>query len=81
MKGSILLINIFIFCLAGCAGLNQNTSSSGDSLSSFKLNLNAKKFVLDNGLKVIISENRKLPIFSFLTFYEFGTNPKRLKLK
>ena len=34
--------------------------------------MNAKKFVLDNGLKVIISENRKLPIFSYLTFYDVG---------
>ena len=62
---------IFISLVTGCSTQNK-IINSGNSLSSFKLNLNAQKFILPNGLKVIISENRKLPIFSFLTFYDVG---------
>ena len=63
---------LILLSLISCSTGNKKNSAGGNSLESFKLNLNAKKFVLDNGLKVIISENRKLPIFSYLTFYDVG---------
>ena len=72
MKGLILILSIVFFLISGCAGNKKSQMGNGSSLSNFKLDLNAKKFTLANGLKVIISENRKLPIFSFLTFYDVG---------
>ena len=38
--------------LFSCSTGNKKNNAGGDSLDSFKLNLNAKKFVLDNGLKI-----------------------------
>ena len=72
MKGTILSLSIIYLIISGCAGSKKNQMGNGSSLTNFKLDLNAKKFTLGNGLKVIISENRKLPIFSFLTFYDVG---------
>ena len=71
MKGLNIVFILSLIFLISCSNA-QKQNKTGETLSSFKLNLNAKKFVLENGLKVIISENRKLPIFSFLTFYDVG---------
>jgi len=71
MKGLKIVQVLSLIFLLSCSHTPKQNKAA-DSLSSFKLNLNAKKFTLDNGLKVIISENRKLPIFSFLTFYDVG---------
>ena len=71
MKSRILFFVIFSI-IVSCSGVQQKNDKSTEALSTFNLDLNAKKFVLSNGLKVIISENRKLPIFSFLTFYDVG---------
>ncbi len=72
MTNKIPVIILILISFVSCSSADKKTHGTGSSLSSFKLNLNAKKFTLPNGLRVIISENRKLPIFSFLTFYDVG---------
>jgi zinc protease len=72
MKDLNLYQLLVLIIFSGCSVLQQNNNDPAQSLASFELNLNAKKYVLPNGLKVIISENKKLPIFSFLTFYDVG---------
>lgn len=36
------------------------------------IDLEVKKYVLNNGLRLIVQENHKLPIFSYYTFYDVG---------
>lgn len=45
---------------------------SATGLDDLTLKLNVKKIVLDNGLRILIHENHKLPIFSFYTFFDVG---------
>lgn len=60
----ILLMLIFI---VSCSSTDKS-SSSEDLSVSFK----ATKKVFENGLTAIIIENKKLPIFSYHTFYKVG---------
>ena len=36
------------------------------------LDIHVEKFVLDNGLKLLVIQNDRLPIFSYYTFYDVG---------
>lgn len=56
-----------LFFGASCAHKEMDQSMAKDGL-----NLNVKKVVLDNGLRVLIYENHKLPIFSYYTFFDVG---------
>lgn len=60
----VLLILSFVI---GCSS-NTKKSDPNDLSVSF----NAKKRVFDNGLTAIVVENKKLPIFSYYTFYKVG---------
>jgi zinc protease len=40
---------------------------------SIDVNIEAKKYTLENGLRVIIVENHKLPIYSMYLFYDVGS--------
>lgn len=48
---------------------SQNFSMFGEENP---LDLDVKKYVLDNGLRVLIVENHKLPIYSYYTFFDVG---------
>lgn len=66
-----------LFTLISCSPLSlDNTASedqvSGDDLSNLRLDLAVEKVVLPNGLRVILLEDKKLPIYSYYTFYDVG---------
>ena len=47
-------------------------ASVESELEKGKINLSVKEFELDNGLKILVHENHKLPIFSYYTFFNVG---------
>jgi zinc protease len=47
-------------------------SSSSEKNSGDEMNLEVKKFTLKNGLRLLVHENHKLPIFSYYTFFDVG---------
>lgn len=57
---------------AGCAVSPKNDKQSAQSLGGLSINLEVKKKVLKNGLRVLVLENPKLPIFSYYTYYDVG---------
>ena len=71
-----LFLLIFV---ASCSQFSSNKSvkernapTSPKNLSELSLNLDVKKKVLANGMKVLLVENRKLPIASFYTYFDVG---------
>ena len=60
---------IFLMLLFSCA---HKTDKNTSSLSDSPLSLNVQKFTLPNGLRLIISENKQLPIFSYYTYFDVG---------
>lgn len=60
---------IFLSLLVACSGIkteqNLKTDLQGDGL-------HVKKYVLDNGLRLIVHENSRLPIVSYYTLYNVG---------
>jgi zinc protease len=81
-NAKMLLFTMAVLLLTSCSIIDQkkqeeSTSFSFDSqndpsVEKGQINLPVKKFVLDNGLRVLISENHKLPIFSYQTFFDVG---------
>ena len=72
-KNNIILALLFSsLFLYGCASNNGGQIKSADSLSELELNLPVKKFTLDNGLRLLVVENNKLPIVSYYTFFDVG---------
>lgn len=62
-----LLPLILVALLASCASKRFSEDNSGDEII-----LEVTKKVLPNGLTILISENHKLPIFSYYTYYKVG---------
>lgn len=69
----LILILVTILLMA-CSNMSSNkvVDVSADSASGEDINLTVTKKVLSNGLTVLISENHKLPIFSYYTYYRVG---------
>lgn len=65
----ILRLLIIILIITSCSTVQKKVEIKSNSEI---LNLNVKKVVLENGLRVIIYENHKLPIFSYYTFFDVG---------
>lgn len=67
-------INLLILlALVSCSTMNENDKASEDiDLSSLELNINVEKHTLDNGLRLIMVKDSKLPIASIYTFYDVG---------
>jgi len=73
-QNKVLLILLVLLSLNSCSH-NQSSMMNGSehgSSSQEGLNLNVKKYELDNGLRVLIVENRQLPIYSYYTFFDVG---------
>lgn len=62
-----LLLLLLVAFIVGCASKSSREDNSGDEII-----LKVTKKVLPNGLTILISENRKLPIFSYYTYYKVG---------
>ena len=76
MRLLITLTLILAFTLSTCALLNQTTKQN----NSYKdFDLKVKKFTLKNGLRLLVHENRLLPIVSFRTFVEIGARHESVK--
>jgi len=56
--------------VVSCA--QNQTIKSPDLNERPSVQLNVKKWQLDNGLRLLVLENRTLPIMSYYTFYEVG---------
>ncbi len=67
MKRSIVLMT-FLLILSSCSSLSKKGVTAGQPAGEIPV----KKFVLDNGLTLLVSENDQLPIFSYYTFYNVG---------
>ncbi len=63
----ILIVLVFVIF-----GLSSCSSSKKQSLSDDDIHIDVVKKVLPNGLTILISENHKLPIFSYYTYYKVG---------
>lgn len=68
--GVVLLIGTF--SCSNTVTTVKEEEPSGKKLGDLKLSLNVKKYTLSNGLRVLIVENPKLPIFSYYTFFDVG---------
>jgi zinc protease len=68
-KNGIIYLFVITFVFA-CTHGSKNSSSTDESIS--EINLKVKKVTLDNGLRLLIYENHKLPIFTYYTFYDVG---------
>lgn len=63
MIKALLILSLIV----GCSSATKKTDSNDLSVT-----FNATKKVFDNGLTAIVVENKKLPIFSYYTFYKVG---------
>ncbi len=70
--GKLFSSILVIFLLSACSGLDTVAQTEG-GLQDGIYQIDAKKFKLDNGLTLILSKNKKLPVFSIYTFYKVGS--------
>lgn len=70
VKGLVLAL----WLLTGCAQVEEQRpkSSSANSLAELEIELPVEKFTLDNGLRVLLLQDHRLPIYSFYTLYDVG---------
>ena len=75
MKKKILQY-LTLSLLVSCAGVfmlfDDIKEKEDPALSSLSLNLKVSKYRLQNGLRLLIVEDHRLPIFSFYTFFDVG---------
>lgn len=69
----VVYLMMFIFLL-GCSSNNQSgkIKTNEDGGQSPQVHFDVKEHALENGLKVFVVENHKLPIFSYYTFFNVG---------
>ena len=70
-----LKIVLTSYLLFSCSLLEESVKAPSPTTYIGKgphLEINVKKFVLTNGLKLLVIENNRLPIFSYYTFYDVG---------
>ncbi|MFA6235858.1 MAG: pitrilysin family protein [Bacteriovorax sp.] len=65
MFQKISLIAVMAVLLSACSSLPMSSKKTATAL-------NVKKYVLDNGMTVLISPNPKLPIAAYYTLYDVG---------
>ena len=66
-----LAITLMMLLLAACASKKPRAAISPEA-SEVDLDLAVEKIVLPNGLKILVAENHRLPIFSMNIFYSIG---------
>lgn len=57
--------------LFACSSNQKSQMNSTQSLNDVEIN--AKKYTLDNGMTLILARNPKLPIYSFYSYYQVGS--------
>ena len=71
VKSSAIMLLVITFMFAAVTGCASKSKDDQD-FNSDEINLKVTKEVLPNGLTILISENHKLPIFSYYTYYKVG---------
>lgn len=70
-----ILVTLF---LVSCSSTqDQNTSNADIGLGDLELNIDIQRHTLDNGLKLLLVKDSKLPIASIYTFYDVGGRYER----
>ena len=64
---------LLVILLVSCSSKKISNKLNSNGL----INFDVKEMTLDNGLKVFVVENNKLPIFSYYTFYNVGGKHER----
>lgn len=75
-----LILGLLLFGLISCANKTERPVKQKKTVEDFvsptqtkiELKIPAKKYTFDNGLKLLVVENHKLPIFSYYTFVDVG---------
>ena len=70
-KSIILLGQIFLISCSTNVKNNQSEQQT-ESLSDLTFDLPVKKYILKNGLRLLVVENKKLPIVSYYTYFDVG---------
>ncbi|WP_127715757.1 pitrilysin family protein [Halobacteriovorax sp. HLS] len=70
-KINLTLLILVTGLLVSCS-ISKTSSSNSMAVSGSELNLDVKKYTLDNGLRLLVVENKQLPIYSYFTFYDVG---------
>ncbi len=65
------LCTLSFVLLQSCSQVSTVSNTSGQYAEG-EIQLEVKKYTLDNGLRLIVYENQKLPIFSYYTFFDVG---------
>lgn len=68
---------LMLLLLMSCSHSSKNSSSKKNQDELNELSINVEKKVLQNGLKILVVENHKLPIFTYFTYYEVGGKYER----
>lgn len=68
-----LMLGLIISCASKTVVKKSHDMTSKKVELKSDLNLKIERFTLKNGLTVIVSENHRLPIFSYYTFYKVGS--------
>lgn len=68
-----LFLFLLSFVILSCSQMSSTSQSSSDvDLTDTQIKIDVEKMTLDNGLRVLLVQNSKLPIFSYYTFYGVG---------
>lgn len=77
MRLFLLLLTFFVISCSQLSSNSNSISGKSVSLSESDINLDVTKMTLDNGLRVLLVQNSKLPIFSYYTFFGVGGKHER----
>ena len=64
-----LLVLMSLILLQSCSQLTQSLTAEKEN---HKLKVEIHKYKLDNGLKVLLIPNRRMPLISYYTQFEIG---------
>lgn len=62
---------VFLMILGSCSTLDSNHEENSN-LADAEINLDVTKLKLDNGLTILLHEDRRLPIIAYYTFFDVG---------
>jgi zinc protease len=71
----LFLLSLSFLTITSCATKtleSKTEQESVDDLGSLSLNIEVERFVLGNGLRVLLVNNPSLPIYSYYTLYDIG---------
>ena len=71
-QNKLLLFVIFLLVGCGTGQIDSGQFQQPNDLKSIDLHLPVKKITLNNGLRLLVLEDHRLPIFTYITFYDVG---------